>query len=318
MRRLNAALCFQLQVAEGQVPEWIEIIPAPNASGLVVGRDGRTWRMKDAAAICSRFDLPIPIDTNHATELAAPKGGDSKAAGWIEELQARNGAVWGRVRWTEPGKELVRTMAYRFLSPVFDYEKASSEIFRLKNAALVNDPNFALALNSASHTTENSMLKEILIALGLKEDANATDAVTAINTLKSERDTARNSAEHPSLEKFVPRGDYDKALERATNAEKKVKEMDDKAAGEKVEALVQGGIKDGKVSPATADYYRAMCKREGGLEEFEKFLKQAPVIAPEGARGGRPEDRGTALNADQQKIAGAFGNSAEDLKKHAA
>ena len=30
----------------------------------------------------------------------------------------------------------------------------------------------------------------------------------------------------------------------------------------------------------------------------------------------RPEDKGTALNAEEQRIAGMFGNSIEDLQKY--
>ncbi|HXG29324.1 MAG TPA: phage protease [Nevskiales bacterium] len=308
--------------AQGAVPTFVQVIPPPGADGIVRGADGRSWRMPDPAKVAANFDKPIPIDINHAQELVAPKGGDAPATGWIEELIAQNGGVWAKVRWTEKGAELVKSLAYRYLSPVFTYLKGTGEIVRITSAALVNQPNFNLALNSAhpSQETEdmNPILKALLQMLNLKDDATEEQAVNALKSLQSELATARNSAEHPSLDKFVPRADYNQAVERATNAEQQLQTMKDAQRDAEIETVVGDALKAGKITPATKDYYTAMCRKEGGLEEFKKFVAAAPVIGSDTDLDRKREDKAKALNGAAADIAAAFGNSPEDLHKYAA
>ncbi len=71
----------------------------------------------------------------------------SEAAGWIVELALRDGALWGRIRWSERGGQAVTGGSYRFLSPVFDRPTAEDlgggrvRPLRLLSAGLTNDPN---------------------------------------------------------------------------------------------------------------------------------------------------------------------------------
>lgn len=49
-------LVLELNIAAtGNVPEWIELMPAPDADGVARGRDGRIFR-PDPAAIIGRFE----------------------------------------------------------------------------------------------------------------------------------------------------------------------------------------------------------------------------------------------------------------------
>ena len=171
-------------------------------------------------------------------------------------------------------------------------------------------------------------IKEILKALGLSGDATTEQAVEAIEALKAERDSAeekaRNSAQSPSLEKFVPRADYDAALklakEKATNAETKLAEHEAQALEAEIEGAITVALEAGKITPATADYHRAQCKAEGGLERFRKYAAAAPEVAANSGLDNKSPggDKATALNADEKRIAEMFGNSAEELAKTAA
>ena len=206
-----AAPCFEL-TGSGSAPEWVELLPA---GPEVAGRDGRSWRLDDPEQVaCASLDgaRQIPIDWEHASEIKARRGEMSPAAGWITELEARGGTLWGRVEWTERGRESVARREYRYLSPVFHYEPKSRRILRLVSAGLVNLPNFRMrALNQENQeqqeTTMRSLPELILKALDLAEDATGEQAAEAIGKLKTERDTALNRTESPSLEKFVPRAD---------------------------------------------------------------------------------------------------------------
>lgn len=130
-------------------PEWIELIPA---GPVVTGIDGRSWLNDMPARIVTAFtarNRPLVIDWEHASEHRAPVGLDAPAAGWIDRLEARSGAIWGHVStWTVRAAQQLQNREYRFLSPVFLFEKAASRIVELTSVGLTNAPNLALtALN---------------------------------------------------------------------------------------------------------------------------------------------------------------------------
>ncbi|WP_435100821.1 phage protease [Arhodomonas sp. AD133] len=310
---------------DGTLPEWLELVPA----GRVTGRDGRGWindRPDQVVADSLGDGRDLPIDWEHATELRAPEGDPAPAAGWIVALANREGAVYGRVDWTPRGAESVRNREYRYISPVFLFERESSRVVRLTSAGLTNTPNlYIAALNRGEprhpehHHQEGAMLPEaIRKALGLSENATEDQAVTAINQLTEERQTALNRAENPSLERFVPRADYDAALERASNAEHKLAEQESKRLEAEIDAEIDAALAAGKITPATVDYHKAQCRQEGGLDRFKEYVKAAPTLGdPAELDDRKPEgDAGKALNAEQQKIAAMFGNTAEDLQKY--
>lgn len=130
-------------------PRRVHLLPA----GAIKGADGRgPWQVRNAAAlIAASMDSgrPLAIDYDHATDLAAPQGRPAPAAGWITGLEAHPDGIWGMVDWTQDGAKAVGSKAYRYLSPVFIFDKASGVISKLLRAALTNAPNLTLAaLNS--------------------------------------------------------------------------------------------------------------------------------------------------------------------------
>lgn len=130
------------------VPDWIELIPAGPA---IIGIDGRQWNNDTPERIMSAFTArihPMVVDYEHASEHRARQGLDAPAAGWIDRLEIRAGAIWGHVEWTAQARQRIEAREYRFISPVFTFEKASSRIAALQSAALTNQPNLNLtALN---------------------------------------------------------------------------------------------------------------------------------------------------------------------------
>jgi phage I-like protein len=304
------------------LPEWVELIP----SGQVVGRDGRSWSNSNPQGIIDAFNslgMDLPVDIEHATELKAPRGEAAPAAGWIKALENRTGSIWGRVEWNPTGRELVGGKQYRYLSPVILYQKDSGLIAGLTSVALTNRPNLNLqALNhqtgSAEPPKEKGMLKALLAALALPEDATADQALAKITALKTDLASATNQMQNPSLNKFVPRADYDAVLLRATNAEQAVQAVQQKQLDGEIETAINAALAAGKITPATKEYHKAQCAQEGGLQRFADFCAAAPVIGdPSGLDKKTPDgDQQTALNAEQTKIAGMFGNTAEDIAKY--
>lgn len=343
MDELIAALCFQLPTGDDQVDGWYRLIPAPGADGVVRGKDGRIWRMSDPQRVAAAFTHPLPVDVNHAEELKAPAGETVPAYAWIEKLEAREDGIYGQLTFNERGAAAVRNREYRFLSPVFSFDKRTREIARLHSASLVNSPNFALALNrrqdpNPDDEQESSMnlLQKLIDKLGLADDATEEQALNRVAEIRQELETATNRTQElegeletarnrpegtPSLEKYVPRADYDQVAERARNAEQRLADMESEREEAEIEEAINGALEAGKITPATVEYHKAQCRAEGGLDRFKQFLESAPVIAEpsqlDGKKRGADVDE-HGLTAEQRALCRDMGLSekayAEELK----
>ena len=324
MDDLIAALCFQLPADAESIDGWYRLIPAPGADGLVRGRDGRSWRLTDPQAVADAFTAPLPVDVNHAEELRAPSGNDAPAYAWIEAVESRPDGIYGRFAFNERGIRAVNGREYRFVSPVFSFDKNTREIRQLNSAALVNSPNFALALNrrglspaddipSAEIQTEATpmaLLEALIAKLDLPADTDEDAALNAVAKLTGDLATARNRAATPSLDKFVPRADYDQQVERARNAEQTLATHETEAQETKIEDAITAAQSAGKITPATADYHRAQCRVDGGLERFEQYVAAAPVIGEPSALEGKTADAkpaGGALSDAERAACRAMG-----------
>ena len=305
-------------VSDGKAPEWVELIPAgPN----VIGRDGRQWLFDEQAGMLVQSSfmgraIDLPIDWEHATQHRATKGESAPAAGWIKQLELRDGALWGLVDWTPRASEQVISREYRFLSPVFDFDPDTTRIARLVSAGLTNKPNFLLtALNQ--ETMENTPVKlspALLAALGLPETATEEQAIAATTQLKATAQAA--NAEKPNLAQFVPRADYDALGVRAVNAEQALATQKKTEHNKEVDAVIAAATQAGKITPATVDYHRAMCQDEAGLARFKEFVTAAPVVAAPSDLGDRQSEHlKTALNAEEQQVAKLMGMSEADFIK---
>lgn len=209
------AMCAALAMPDddGAAPEWVHLLPA----GEIRTGDGRgPYRVRDAAALMAASLVPgdrLPIDENHATDLAAPRGEPAPARGWIVELQARDDGLWGRVEWTAAGRRLVAGKAYRGLSPVIQHLKDGT-VTAVLRASLVNRPNLrgltALhllgspsghpALDASFQENDMTLLEKLLAALGLPAATTEEAAIAAVTTMhaaRAETSTALQAALAP-------------------------------------------------------------------------------------------------------------------------
>ena len=269
-----------------------------------------------AATLAHGVDLPF--DYLHATELKAPNGEEAPAAGWVREYRLnQRGALEARVEWTERARNAIAAREYRYVSPVFLFDQ-DGRIHRFSSFGLTNKPNLAIkALNAEQSplNPENTMdLAAILAALGLPATATEQQAVAAIQALKDAKEQALNSERTPSLDKYVPRADYDATVQRAQNAEQQLKQRDQEQLQVAINAEIEAALKAGKITPATKAYHVAQCQQEGGLERFREFVKAAPSVTDPVLPQGQP-GTATALNSEQQTAARRLGMSdAEYLK----
>jgi len=313
-------LALNFQANDSGLPERIELLPAGER---ITGRDGRSWNNPSPDKVVQQVNdrgLDLVLDFEHASELRAPKGEPAPAAAWLNDLRVEeDGRITAAVNtWTPAGEAAVRNKEYRYLSPAVLYDQKTMTIVGIASAGLTNKPNLPLAALNHEQQEEDTMLKKILAKLGLAEDATEETALNALGKLQTDLLTALNSARTPPMDKFVPRADYELALNRATTAEAKIAQDEQDKLETEIATAINQALIEGKIAPASKDYYTAMCRTEGGLDQFRTFISSAPKIVPDSGLGGKtPEDsQQTALNADQTKIMRMLGNTAEDLAKY--
>ncbi len=318
LERTILPLALNFEAGES-LPARIELLPAGQR---ITGRDGRSWNNPDPQSVVDRTNgrgIDLVLDIEHASELKAPKGEPAPAAGWLNDLRVeQDGRITAAVnRWTPKGEQAVRDGEYRYISPAVLYDPKTMAIIGIGSAGLTNKPNLPLAALNHEQQEDDAMLKKMLDKLGLSEDATEETALNAIGKLQTDLQTALNSAQTPPLDKFVPRADYETALNRAATAEAKIADGEKARREADIETAINQALTDGKIAPASKEFYVATCRAEGGLEQFKKFVASAPKIVADSGMGGKsPDETQTALNADQTRITEMFGNTAEDIAKY--
>lgn len=324
-------------------PEWIELLPA----GQFKGRDGRgPFKLDDPqgvirATLALQMKAGIPIDYDHATDLAAPQGRPAPAAGWIKELQVRSGAIWGKVEWTRHGAAAVATREYRYVSPVFEYSN-DGEVMRLLRAALTNNPNLYMTAISARAPLsmpigksdakpsgeENEMetlLAQLREILGLDESAGAEEALEAIRTLQAaaahdddDNDDGNEGAAGDDDDAIAPHapansgahaGDADPAryvpISQFQSTLTELNSLRAARARERAEHAVNEAMRAGKLIPAQREWAIAYCQAD--YKGFTKFIARQPALfaANSSFDGEPPASAIRAGHFDDDSIRGA-------------
>jgi phage I-like protein len=317
--RIILPVALNFQVGESGLPARIDLVPAGSP---ITGVDGRSWSNPSPQGVVDWLEQrghDLVLDFEHASELKAPKGEPAPAAAWLHEYRVEpDGRVTAAVKtWTPAGEAAVLNREYRYISPALRVSRYTGAILGVDSVGLTNKPNL-VAITALNHEQEEdtTMLKKMLKALGLPEDASEETALNAVTKLQTDVQTALNSAAIPSLDKFVPRADYEIALNRAKAAEDKIAEDDKAKLEDDIETVLNQALAKGKIAPASKEFYTAVCQTEGGVEQFRKFLASAPILVADSGLGGKvPPGEQTALNADQTKIMEMFGNTPEDIAK---
>lgn len=349
---------LNVELPAGQAPEWVQLIPAgPKVVGVdgrswIFDQAAAGLVMNNFAG----RGLPLAIDWEHAGEYRARKGEEAPAAGWLDRVEVRDGSLWGRVEWTPRAANQISNREYRFLSPAFYFDPKTTRITALESAGLTNNPNLRLAaLNqrqARNMEDEDMDLKALCVALELAETASLEQCVQAVTGLKAALDKAKNQSQPATLPKalctalginesataeqaaakvgelakaavvdmakFAPRSDLDLALNRASEAEGKLKQIEAEANEAKIVAAVDKAQGEGKFAPASRDFYLAMCRKEGGLAEFERFATSAPKVIAHPELPAKPSGEGGAgrLSKEELAVCHAMGVTVEDYAKN--
>jgi phage I-like protein len=282
--------------------------------GVFYGRDGRgPFRVDDPAAVIEstialQMNAGLPIDYDHATDFGAPEGRPAPAAGWIRELEVRDGAVWGRVEWTARAANSIVAREYRYVSPVFQFDPKDGSVTRLLRAGLTNNPNLHLTAIAASRIAAGDArnermelpTQELRELLNLDGDATVADVVVKVRELRAARDASASTtgahAHDPAH--YVAIAEFERALTEL-NALK----------AERAAHTVEEAIRAGKIVPAQREWAIAYCAADA--RGFQAFAAKQPSILGEnlGLAGEPPADMraGGGLNAAEMAICAQLG-----------
>lgn len=332
---------------DGAVPDWVQLLPT--LQGEVQTYDGRgPYRVTDIAAIIQAsmaWERGIPIDENHATDLRP--GHEAPARGWIVEMQARDGGLWGRVEWTAAGRALVADKAYRGISPVLMVDPKDKRTVKLiPRASLVNVPNLCglAALNTEERGLMEGMSK-IAEKLGLAADASLDQILAKIDALAKGSDDDTASAPAMAMQAALteigtvvglPTGTpaaivaavkvkagtgSDLVALQAENAGLKARLDTLETAGKRAasEAYVDGEMKKGRTGITAANRETLITLHMSQPDQAKTIIEAQPVVTPSAVIANVVPpvnaDGKIVLNAEQLAACVALGQSPEAYKK---
>ncbi len=319
VERIILPVALNFEIRDNILPDRVDLVPA---GAKITGVDGRIFYNPRPQAVVDWLNQrgrDLVLDFEHATELKAPKGDPAPAAAWIHDYRVeQDGRITGAVKtWTPAGEAAVLNREYRYLSPALAISRTTGNVVGIQSVGLTNKPNLAIpALNHEQQEDPMLDTKKILKALGLPEDASEEVALNAVAKLQTDLQTALNSAQTPPMEKFVPRADYELALNRAAAAEAKIAQGEREKLEGEITTVINQAVTEGKIAPASKEYYTAMCRTEGGLAQFRTFIASAPkILADSGLDGKKAGETVTALNAQEKDICAKLGITEEEYLK---
>lgn len=318
------ALCSAIALPDAPgAPEWVHLVPMPGPVRTVDGRG--PYRVTDAkAVIAASLADPrgIPVDENHATQIAGARGEPAPARAWVKDLEARDDGIWGRVEWNATGEALMSERAYRGLSPVLVHRRDGS-ILQIRSVALTNTPNLIglTALNTESPMNWANVAK----ALGLDETASEEAILGAIAKLKGPVEAMQSSlaaigtalgvetqdaAAIEAAARLVAGGRDNLVSLQAENAQLKTR-LDTLEAGTRKatsKAYVEGELARGRLIPAPS-VEDMISLHMSNPEIATKLIEGLPVGTATRVTPPDPREAEvlTALNSEQIAVADQLG-----------
>lgn len=175
--------------------------------GAFAARDGRPASMTEgkvtqwlltadiAAAIIAAWtarETPLVIDYEHQSLHARTNGEPAPAAGWITALTYVPGrGLFAAVSWTTRATAYIEADEYRFISPVFTFDRETGAVLALQSAALTNTPALdglapvAAVEEPVQETAMDELLERLRWMLNLPVTATAAEVIAQLDKLKT-------------------------------------------------------------------------------------------------------------------------------------
>lgn len=350
---------------------WVQITPV----GKFRAKDGRPsfiegkrqkiddWFIDatSAAAVIERFnktqDNPV-IDYEHQTLYKEQNGQPAPAAAWFIQLEWREGkGLFALIELTNKAQQAINDKEYRYFSPVFLYDEDNGTVEEIIMGAFTNyaaidgmQPLAKLAANlfltqqpQPEDTRMDEILKLILKALGLKEDATEEEILAAIAGLKDQANqpptteavaaaTASISKSLGIAENSTPaqivaacsslkasgKPDPTKYVDIAAfnDLNGKFAALSSQYQGDQVKKVIDQALEDGKLLPSQVTWATNLGNKD--IAELCAYVENAPAIAALTAtqtKGNRQDPNNYNLTDADLKVAAATGFTPKEFAK---
>lgn len=269
------------------------------------------WRIDEAIAsrvieaFRARINPPV-VDYEHQTLNKETNGQPAPAAGWIRALTWREGqGLFATVELTQRAADMVAAKEYRFISPVFRFDRTTGAVLTIEMAAITNTPAIdgmePLALRAAAtfgafdpqtekESSVNKIHAAICTALALAATATEDAVIAAATAAIDERNKLREAlgvksdaaavdaiaactalrGAKPDPTQFVPLAQFETVKSELAALTKKTTEAE-------VTGLVEKGIQEGRLLAAQKDW--AMDLGRSSIASLTKYLESTQPIA---------------------------------------
>lgn len=308
-----AALAVDLTVGGNAAPKEFRLLPlghfkSADGSGRPIGLpDG--WLLDSngaqriAALSVGRASRRV-IDFEHQTLRTAENGRPAPAAGWFGKLEARADGLWAvDVEWTAQAAAMIADKQYRYISPVFPFDKRSGAVLGIAHAALTNDPGLDGLTDLAAMTAlanqfftppEELPMKDLLKALGLPETATEVEALAALSAIKTTQvgELAAMKSAAPDPAKYVELATLTAVRGELATATTELAALKAETHAAEVDKAVAAALSVGKLTPAMAGWAKNLGRTD--LAALAAYIDAAPVVVKPGETqtGGKPAGDG--------------------------
>lgn len=299
----SQAILFTEVDGKRVAPEWVPLLPAGE---VILARDGRHFIANHEAAIESfaQSGMDLPIDWDHALDTWGVAPGDSRAAAWVDQLEVREGALWGHVSmWTARGKDSVESCEYRYISPVIYFDD-DRKVVQLPRASLVNNPALKLpALCREEVNPMNEHLLRLLAGLNLTPETLSEEGIgAALETF------SRGKTGAPSLDSYIPRDQYEAVVGELASTKATLETYQAAQHQEKVQRVIREALNSGRLMPSERQFFEAQAAKD--LPSVETFLaSRSPIIGNQKAAPLAISDDPSSLTDEEKTVAKAGGIS---------
>ena len=191
---------------------WYQIAPYGEFPAVVGGRKFTQVIDREAAQALAESFIPNStaalIDFDH---FSMDPDRSSEAAGWTQQMEARDDGLYARIDWSDVGAGAVKGKRFRFFSPVWN--RADCETLaggrirprRLKSLALTNAPNIPHRPITNRNPNEEVTMTAIAEALGLPADADEATVLEALKALQSRVDELETADSETKADEIMNR-----------------------------------------------------------------------------------------------------------------
>lgn len=243
----------------------------------------------------------------------------SEAFGWLKELQNRADGIWGRIEWTDLGRQALDAKRYKFTSPVWlpnQVERLGNKRvrpLRLDSAGLTNNPNLRgmvpltnragaePADNKPTKKEESRCMKSVAAALGLSAEASEEAILAGVTALQNRATTAEGAL--APLKNKVTTLEGEVTQLRDAQIEEDLKPLTNRAKPEVIESFRAGLKADRKAAlPGLAAFIGALPARAGATPITNRAQAGNPDTTPGAADAAADEGRANQQEALIQEI----------------